>query len=99
MGQLRLGTPLEAQRLVGEDVESVMTDGHRRVGESMWDSWAVGTAAQVADRLREIAQGFGVDEIMVHPIAGARPDDPLDTLPARVDTVEALAQEFGLERS
>ena len=65
----------------------------------MWDSWAVGTATQVADRLREIAQEFGVDEIMVHPIAGARPDDPLDTQPARVDTVEALAQEFGLERS
>ena len=99
MGQLRLGTPLEAQRLVGEDVESVMTDGHRRVGESMWDSWAVGTAAEVADRLREIAAEFGVDEIMIQPIAGARPDDPLDTQPARVHTIEALAAEFGHVRS
>ncbi|WP_198394897.1 LLM class flavin-dependent oxidoreductase [Brevibacterium yomogidense] len=99
MGQLRLGSKLEAQRLVGEDVESVMTDGHRRVGESMWDTWAVGTAAEVADRLREIAAEYDVDEIMIQPIAGAGEDDPLDTAPARVRTVEALAGEFGLERS
>lgn len=99
MGQLRLGLPLEPQRLVGDDVGSVMTDGHRRVGEAMWDSWAVGTASEVADKLRAIAAEFEVDEIMIQPIAGAHPDDPLDTQPARVHTVEALAQEFGLQRS
>jgi len=99
MGQLRIGPELQAQRLVGDDVESVMTDGHRRIGESMWDSWAVGTAAEVADRLRGIADEFGVDEIMIQPIAGAGPDDAIDRVPARVRTVEALAAEFGLERS
>jgi luciferase family oxidoreductase group 1 len=99
MGSLRLGTGLEAQRYVGEDVESVMTEGHRRVGESMWDSWAVGTAAEVAAKLRDLAERFDVDELMIHPIAGARPDDPIDAVPARLHTVEALAGEFDLERA
>ncbi|WP_029088278.1 LLM class flavin-dependent oxidoreductase [Brevibacterium album] len=99
MGALRIGPKLEPQRLVGEDVASVMTEGHRRIGESMWDTWAVGTAAEVAERLRSIAAHFEVDEIMIQPIAGARPDDPIDSVPARVRTVEALSREFDLERA
>lgn len=99
MGALRIGPKLEAQRLVGEDVGSVMTDGHRRIGESMWDTWAVGTVEQVASRLRETAARFDVDEIMIQPIAGARSEDPIDSVPARVRTVEALAAEFDLERA
>ncbi|GAA4283149.1 LLM class flavin-dependent oxidoreductase [Brevibacterium daeguense] len=93
MASLRVGTPMERLRNVGEDVRSVMTDGHRHVAEPMVRTWAVGTPQQVAAQLRETAAEFGVDEVMIQPVAGAYPEDPVDAWPARIRTLELLAAE------
>ena len=46
---------------------------------------------QVAAQLRDTAAEFEVDEIMIHPICGARPGDPADSWPARLHAFELLA--------
>ena len=35
---------------------------------------------------------YGVDEMMIHPIAGAYADDPIDRNPARETTLQLLAE-------
>ncbi|GAA2012047.1 LLM class flavin-dependent oxidoreductase [Brevibacterium samyangense] len=94
MAGLRIGRTPEPMRLVGEDVRSVMTDGDRHLGEAMTKSWIIGDPQQAADRAREAAERFGVDEIMIHPVAGAYPEDPLTEIPMRVRTLELLAAEL-----
>lgn len=92
MATLRTGGPLQPLRHVGADVAEVFDAGHRGVVESMVATWAVGTPDGVADRLAATAAEFGVDEIMIQPVAGAYPDDPMDAWPARVRTIELLAE-------
>ncbi len=55
------------------------------------EPWLVGTADDVADRVRELATLHGVDEVMVQPVAGAHADEPLDRTVARERTVSELA--------
>ena len=53
--------------------------------------WFIGTADEVADRIRSIAAQFDVDEVMIQPIAGSYETDPIDRSPAREATVRELA--------
>ena len=55
----------------------------------MLDRWVVGTPESAAAQLRELAATFGVDEVMVHPVAGALPGHP-DRSPAREETLRLL---------
>jgi hypothetical protein len=41
-----------------------------------------------------LAERFGVDEVMVHPVASARRGTDPATAPARVATLELLAKEL-----
>ena len=41
--------------------------------------------------LEQLAATYAVDEIMIHPIAGAYADDPIDRNPARESTLQLLA--------
>ncbi len=56
--------------------------------------WLLGTAAEVAGQIRELAAEFDVDEVMVHPIGGAHDSDPLDRVPSRERTIAELAEEL-----
>ena len=49
---------------------------------------------QAAEQLQETTARFDVDEVMIHPVAGARPEDPLDEVPGRTRTLELLAGEL-----
>ena len=57
----------------------------------MRSRWVVGTADSVRAELEQLAATYAVDEIMIHPIAGAYADDPLDRNPARETTLQLLA--------
>lgn len=95
MVALRTGQPLRPQQLV-EDVE----DGDRRLADSdlarqMLDRWVVGTPESAAAQVRALAATFGVDEVMVHPVAGAVRGTPPDRSPAREETLRLLGEQLG----
>lgn len=91
MSQLRSGKPLGAQRLVGKDVRSQITVTDRELMDQLAGAAFIGTAESVGDSLREFANRFGVDEVMVHPAAGGDPDEPATSNRARVATLKNLA--------
>lgn len=91
MVALRTGAPLTQLRLV-EDAEQVeLPDAHRPIAESMESRWVIGTPEQAAQQIKDLAATYGVDEVMVNPIASAsRGTDPA-TAPAREETLRLLA--------
>lgn len=89
------GEPLFAQRLV-EEAEAVgIPDGRARLAEAMLRRWVVGDAATAAVRLRELASTYGVDEVMVHPVAGASRGTAVAESPHREGTLRLLADALG----
>lgn len=91
MVALRTGAPLAQLRLV-EDAEQVeIPQPHRPIAESMESRWVIGTPEQAAQQIKDLAATYGVDEVMVNPIASAsRGTDPA-TAPAREETLRLLA--------
>jgi luciferase family oxidoreductase group 1 len=88
---LRTGAPLHPQRLV-EDAEAVeMTPDQRALGHAMQGRWIVGSPDQARARLAELAATYAVDEVMVHPVAGAALGTDARTSPAREETLRLLA--------
>ena len=53
--------------------------------------WVIGTPDSAAAAIRELAASYDVDEVMVHPVAGAFIGTPADTSPARETTLRLLA--------
>lgn len=94
MVRLRTGQPLGALDLV-EDAQAVsLTGQERRIAESALARAVVGSPTEAAAQMRALADEFGVDEIMVNPVASAhRGTDPA-TAPARGQTLELLAKEL-----
>lgn len=89
---LRTGGPLAAQRLV-EDAERVpVAEAHRGLLEGMRDRWVIGDPAYARKRIADLADEFGVDEVMVHPVAGAFAGVDPRTAPAREETLRLLAE-------
>ena len=54
----------------------------------------VGTPTEGADQVRALADEFGVDEVMVNPVASARRGTDAATAQARDTTLELLAKEL-----
>jgi len=92
MVALRTGQPLQAQRLVEEAEKETVPDAHQGLIESMARRWVIGTPESAAAQLRELAASYDVDEVMVHPVAGAYVGAPADSAPARETTLALLAE-------
>ena len=94
MVALRTGGALQPQPLV-EDAEADPIPGpHRNLATAMARRWIIGTPDSAAARVRALAEEFSVDEVMVHPIAGALAGTPTDASPAREETLRALADQL-----
>jgi luciferase family oxidoreductase group 1 len=91
MVALRTGGTLRAQLLVEEALASPIPDQHRALAESMLTRWVVGTPASAAKQLHDLASTYDVDEVMLHPVAGAVVGTPSDSAPAREATLKLLA--------
>ena len=88
---LRTGQPLVAQRLV-EDAEQVDLPGpHRDLVDAMRQRWIIDAPEAARSRVAELAARFGVDEVMVHPVAGATSGTKPASSPAREQTLRLLA--------
>jgi luciferase family oxidoreductase group 1 len=94
MARLRTGQPLGPVQLVEDVRNAELTPQQQRIVDSGLRRAVLGTAAEAAEQLRALAERFGVDEVMVHPVASAhRGTDPA-TAPARETTLELLAKEL-----
>jgi alkanesulfonate monooxygenase SsuD/methylene tetrahydromethanopterin reductase-like flavin-dependent oxidoreductase (luciferase family) len=58
----------------------------------MTQRWIVGTPDQAAKQVTELAATYDVDEVMVHPVAGATAGTPPDRAPHREETLRLLAE-------
>jgi alkanesulfonate monooxygenase SsuD/methylene tetrahydromethanopterin reductase-like flavin-dependent oxidoreductase (luciferase family) len=91
---LRTGGELKPSPSI-EDAERVeLPPAHRDLAEAMSDRWVVGDPATAAARIRDLAHTFGVNEVMINPIAGAWAGTAADRFPAREQTLRLLAAEL-----
>jgi len=91
MVTLRTGGQLRAQRLVEEAEKDPVADAHLGLLQSMRSRWVIGTPDSAASEITELAGKYHVDEVMVHPVAGAFIGTPPAASPAREDTLRLLA--------
>jgi alkanesulfonate monooxygenase SsuD/methylene tetrahydromethanopterin reductase-like flavin-dependent oxidoreductase (luciferase family) len=94
MARLRSGQKLGALETVEEAVRATAAepaDGMIAQSiEAMRTRWLIGDAAHVATEVRDLAERYGVEEVMLVPVAGSREDEPLDATPGRAQTLELL---------
>ena len=91
MVALRTGGALRPQLLVEDAEGEPVPAAHQSLLEAMADRWVIGTPEDAAKALHDLARRFDVDEVMVHPVAGAHTGTPADAAPAREDTLRLLA--------
>jgi len=96
MARLRTGQPLGPVPLVEEPqaAQAELTGEQQLIVDSGLRRAVLGTPAEAAEQVRALAERFGVDEVMVNPVASARRGTDPATAPARVATLELLAKEL-----
>ena len=96
MARLRTGQPLGPVPLVEEAqaAQAELTGEQQLIVDSGLRRAVLGTPAEAAEQVRALAERFGVDEVMVNPVASARRGSDHATAPARVATLELLAKEL-----
>jgi len=92
MVALRTGQPMAAQALVEEAEARGLPEQHHGLAQAMLDRWVVGTPDSAAKQIRELAATYDVDEVMLHPVAGAHTGAPVDRSPSREATLRLLAE-------
>jgi luciferase family oxidoreductase group 1 len=98
MVALRTGAPLAPQLLVEEAEKVDVPEAHRPLIEAMRSRWVVGDPASARAQLEELAATYGVDEVMLHPVAAAHEGTEPGRSPAREDTLRLLSAELGFGR-
>ena len=94
MARLRTGQPLGPLDLVEDARTQQLGPRAQAVIDAGLRQAVVGSPAEAAEQLHALAAEFGVDEVMIHPVASAhRGVDPA-TAPAREATLELLAKEL-----
>ena len=91
MVALRTGQPLAAQLLVEEAEKVELPAAHRDLVDAMRSRWVIGSPETARARIGELAATHDVDEVMVHPVAGAHVGAEPAANPARQETLRLLA--------
>ncbi|MEO6795125.1 MAG: LLM class flavin-dependent oxidoreductase [Mycobacterium sp.] len=94
MARLRTGRPLGAVDLVEDAQAAQVSDQEQRLIDSGLRRAVVGAPAAAADQIRSLADDFGVDEVMINPVASARRGTDPATAPGREQTLDLLAKEL-----
>lgn len=94
MVRLRTGKPLTPLETV-EQAQAAIADERDGNAESIMAAarsrWVVGSGSEVQTQVAEFAARYGVDEVMISPVAGAFEREPMDAAPGRLQTLELLA--------
>ncbi|KQW48757.1 luciferase [Nocardioides sp. Root1257] len=91
MLSLRTGGELKPQRLVEEAEKVELPPAHLDLMDAMAQRWVIGAPDSARARIDELAATYGVDEVMVHPVAGAYTGTEPGRSPAREETLRLLA--------
>ncbi|WP_198147960.1 LLM class flavin-dependent oxidoreductase [Microbacterium sp. XT11] len=91
MARLRLNKPLEALETVEQALAAEPDAATTQVVEAARSRWFVGTGASVAAEVREFAARYGIDEVMLSPVAASYDAEPRDAAPGRAQTLELVA--------
>jgi alkanesulfonate monooxygenase SsuD/methylene tetrahydromethanopterin reductase-like flavin-dependent oxidoreductase (luciferase family) len=92
MARLRTGQPLTALDLVEDAQEIAMPPQWEHLVAAGRDRAVVGTPEQAASAIHALAEQFGVDEVMVNPVASAHRGADPRTATGRERTLELLAK-------
>jgi len=90
-GRLRAGRPLRPIETVEEALAAAPDPAVDELATGVLSRWVVGDAATARAQLDSLAARYGVDEVMLSPMAAARDGDPLDRVPGRETTLRLLA--------
>src|SRR4051794_29314266 len=88
---LRTGGELAPQRLVEEAEKVELPPAHLDLVQAMAERWVIGSPDRARARIAELAATYDVDEVMVHPVAGAWTGTEPGASPAREETLRLLA--------
>ncbi|WP_244929933.1 LLM class flavin-dependent oxidoreductase [Nocardioides sp. W7] len=88
---LRTGQPLGPQLSVEEAEKVELAEPQRDLVEKMAGRWVVGGAEEARAQVAVLAATYGVDEVMVNPVAGASVGTEPANSPAREETLRLLA--------
>ncbi|WP_167132437.1 LLM class flavin-dependent oxidoreductase [Paramicrobacterium chengjingii] len=92
MARLRTNKPMAAVSTI-EEAEATETDAlTEEFMQQAITGYIIGDPATAAAKARALAAQYGVDELMISPVAGAHDSEPLDAVPARERTIELLAE-------
>ncbi|KQY58637.1 luciferase [Aeromicrobium sp. Root495] len=91
MARLRSGLPMQALDLVEDAEKAELPPQAQALVDAQLAKREVGSPERVATQVRELAERFEVDEVMLHPTASARQGVDPRTAPARERTLELLA--------
>lgn len=94
MSRLRLNKPLTALETVEEAIAAGIAEADaatEQVVQSARERWFVGTGESVAAEVRAFAETYGVDEVMLSPVAGAYDAEPMDSAAGQAQTLELIA--------
>jgi luciferase family oxidoreductase group 1 len=93
MARLRTGKALTALETVEQARAALIVEADAQAESIMASArsrWLVGTGSDVQAQVTEFAARYGVDEVMISPVAGAFDGEPMDAALARVQTLELL---------
>ena len=88
---LRTGGELAPQLSVEEAEKVELPPAHLDLMDAMAQRWVIGSADTARARIEELAATYAVDEVMVHPVAGAWQGTEPGVSPARAETLRLLA--------
>ena len=91
MAALRTGGPLGPQRTVEEAAAVGVPASQEGLVAAMRRRWVIGDGPGVRARLVELAEKYGVDEVMLHPVAAAHTGTAAGSSPAREETLRLAA--------
>ncbi|MCW2752282.1 MAG: class flavin-dependent oxidoreductase, partial [Aeromicrobium sp.] len=94
MAKLRTGQPLTALDLVEDAEAQELHPQQQALVDAGLVRAVVGAPAEAAAQIRALAELFGVDEVMVNPVASERRGTDARTAPGRERTLELLAKEL-----
>ncbi|MBO0811673.1 MAG: LLM class flavin-dependent oxidoreductase [Microlunatus sp.] len=95
---MRTGRPLSPQLTVEQAEADDQLSSQSPLIDRMRQRWVIGDPQAAAEKLIKLADSFGVDEVMINPVAGAYRDTPLTGAPAREETLRLLAAAVPTER-
>ncbi|MGH3523421.1 MAG: LLM class flavin-dependent oxidoreductase, partial [Mycobacterium sp.] len=86
LARLETNQPLGPLELVEDGQTAALTPQQQHIVEAGLQRAVVGTPAEAAEQVRALADRFGVDEVMVNPVASAHRGVDTRTAPGRVGT-------------